>query len=58
MVPAIGTRAIGLNARVLDGYTTPDIILHHGDSVQSSDILSLSGSLSLFYDVGVSVHEA
>jgi hypothetical protein len=57
VVPAIGARAIGLNASVFNGNTTPDIVLHHGDSVQSSDILSLCSSLSIFYNVASRVHK-
>jgi hypothetical protein len=57
VVPAIGAWAIGLDASVLNRNTTPDIVLHHGNSVQSSDILSLCSSLSIFYNVTSRVHE-
>lgn len=57
MVPAIGARAVGLDASVFNGDTAPDVVLHHSDSVQSSDILSLCGSFSLFYNVSSRVHE-
>lgn len=57
MVPAIGARAVGLDASVFDGDTAPDVVLHHGNSVQPSDVLSLRGSFSLFYDVSGRVHE-
>jgi hypothetical protein len=57
VVPAIGAWAVGLDAGVLNRDTAPDIVLHHGDSVQSSDVLSLCGSLSLFHNVSSRVHE-
>lgn len=57
MVPAIGAWAVGLNASVFNGDTAPDIVLHHGDSVQPSDVLSLCGSLPLFHNVSSRVHE-
>lgn len=57
MVPAIGAWAVGLDASVFNGDTAPDVVLHHGDSVQPSDALSLCGSLALFYNVSGGVHE-
>lgn len=57
MVPAISAWAVGLNASVFDGNTTPNVVLHHGDSVQPSNALSLCCSLSLCYDVSGSIHE-
>jgi hypothetical protein len=57
VVPAIGAWAVGLDASVFNRDTAPDVVLHHGDSVQPSDVLSLCGSLSLFYDVSSRVHE-
>ena len=57
MVPAIGAWAVCLDASVFNGNTAPDIVLHHGDSVQPSNVLSLCGSFSLFYDVSGRVHE-
>jgi hypothetical protein len=57
VVPAIGAWAVGLDASVFNGDTAPDIVLHHGDSVQSSDVLSLCSSLSLFHNVAGRVHE-
>jgi hypothetical protein len=57
VVPAIGAWAVGLDASVLNGDTAPDIVLHHGNSVQSSDVLSLCSSLSLFHNVAGRVHE-
>ena len=57
MVPAIGAWAVCLDASVLNGDTAPDVILHHGNSVQPSNVLSLCGSFSLFYDVSGRVHE-
>jgi hypothetical protein len=57
VVPAIGAWAVGLDASVFNGDTAPDIVLHHGNSVQSSDVLSLCSSFSLFHNVSSRVHE-